>query len=166
MKIQFSMVLVLLLMVAFSTNNFAQAKFTGVKTCGACHKGDKNKNVYEKWEKSDHAKAFATLKSDESKKIAQKMGISDPTTSDKCLDCHVTNTAKKDEGVSCEDCHGAGSEYKAMNVMKDRKLAMQKGLIMGTNDSKLCEKCHNPKSPTYKKFDYSKKWAMIKHPVK
>ncbi|HEX2962689.1 MAG: hypothetical protein HF312_06605 [Ignavibacteria bacterium] len=163
MKIQFSMLLVLLLMLSFSTNSFAGPSFTGVKTCGACHKGAKGKNIFEKWQSTDHAKAFETLKSQKSKDIAAKMKISDPTTSDKCLNCHVTNTAKKDEGVSCESCHGAGSDYKAMNVMKDHNLAKQKGLILGKGDASLCKKCHNPNSPTYKPFDYNKKWNMVKH---
>ncbi|MGE5682188.1 MAG: cytochrome c family protein [Bacillota bacterium] len=154
-----------------SQNAYSQAKYTGVKMCAACHKGAKGNNVFEKWQASDHAKAFETLKNDKSKEIAKKMGIADPTTSDKCLVCHVTNGGngagiKKEEGVTCESCHGAGSEYKANDVMKNHDLAVKKGLIMGTNDANLCKRCHNPKSPTYKPFDFAKKWAMIKHPKK
>ncbi|MDP4190160.1 MAG: cytochrome c family protein [Bacteroidota bacterium] len=152
----------------FSQSLYSQAKYTGVKTCSACHRGEKGKNVFEKWQSSAHSKAFETLKSDKSKEIAKKMGISDPASSDKCLTCHVTNGGngagiKKEEGVTCESCHGAGSEYKAMNVMKDHDLAVKKGLIQGKNNPDLCKKCHNPKSPTYKPFDFAKKMAMIKH---
>ncbi|MCX6152406.1 MAG: cytochrome c family protein [Ignavibacteriales bacterium] len=147
-------------------NTNAQAKFVGVKMCGACHKGEKNKNVFEKWSASDHSKAFETLKNNKSKEIAKKMGISDPSASDKCLSCHVTNLTKKEEGISCESCHGAGSDYKAKTVMEKRELAKQKGLILGKGDADLCKKCHNQKSPTYKPFDYKIKWEIVKHPTK
>lgn len=155
---------VLFLSLTMLNNNVqAQHKLVGEKMCSACHKGAKGKNIHEKWQSTDHAKAFETLKGSKAKEVAAKMKISDPTTSDKCLGCHVTNTAKKDEGVSCESCHGAGSDYKAMDVMKNPELAKQKGLIMGKGDASLCKKCHNPNSPTYKPFDYNKKWPMVKH---
>ncbi|HEX2867071.1 MAG TPA: cytochrome c family protein [Ignavibacteriales bacterium] len=153
-------------LIVLGGNVSAQHKYVGEKMCAACHKGAKGNNVAEKWQSSDHSKAFETLKSQKSKDIAAKMKISDPATSDKCLSCHVTNMAKKDEGVSCESCHGPGSDYKAMNVMKNPELAKKNGLILGKGDASLCKKCHNPNSPTYKPFDYNKKWNMIKHPSK
>lgn len=160
----------LVLSVLTAGSIFSQAKYIGAKMCGACHKGEKGKNVYEKWTSSDHAKAFETLKGEKAKQIAAKMGISDASTSDKCLSCHVTHGGngagiKKEEGVTCEACHGAGSEYKSKAVMENRTEAVKKGLILGKNDAELCKKCHNPKSPTYKPFDYNKKWNAVKHPI-
>ena len=38
------------------------ADYIGVKKCKMCHKGEKKGEVFEKWEKSTHAKAFETLK--------------------------------------------------------------------------------------------------------
>ncbi|MEI7811720.1 MAG: multiheme c-type cytochrome [Ignavibacteria bacterium] len=162
-----------LLITVFVTNQnlFAQAKYTGEKLCSACHKGDKGKNVHEKWLASAHAKAFATLKTPAAKEVAAKLKIADASTSEKCLACHVTNGGngagiKKEEGVTCEQCHGAGSDYKSMDVMKNRDAAIKKGLIIGHNNKELCIKCHNTKSPTHKPFDYAREWALIKHTIK
>lgn len=129
--------------------------FIGVKKCKMCHKGEKKGNVFEKWEKGPHAKAFESLKA--------KGKETDPA----CLECHVTgfNTtgykvgaanAADFEGVQCESCHGAGSDYKSMSVMKDKKLSMEKGLIEPSEE--VCKKCHNEKSPTFKGFDF-KEWV-------
>ena len=152
MKGTISLFLCALLITVFAVNqnSFAQAKYTGEKLCSACHKGEKGKNVQEKWVASAHSKAFETLKSPQAKEIAAKLKIADASTSDKCLVCHVTNGGngagiKKEEGVTCEQCHGAGSEYKANDVMKNRDAAVKKGLILGHNDKELCTKCHNSK---------------------
>lgn len=155
---------VLMAAAVFSQTSFAQAKYVGVKPGCACH--TKN-GVLAKWQSSDHSKAFETLKSDKAKEVGKKLGVADPSTSEKCLSCHVTNggkgVTKKEEGVTCEACHGPGSDYKDMKVMKNHDEAVKKGLIMGKGDEKLCKTCHNPKSPTYKPFDYAKKFAAIKH---
>ncbi len=156
---------------AVSFSAVSAQSYTGMKVCGACHKGEKNHKVLEKWQSTKHATAFETLKSEESKKIAKKMGIDDPTTADACLKCHVTNGGKgkgvkMEDGVSCEACHGPGSDYKSKAVMEDRATAVKKGLILGSNDASLCKKCHNPESPTYKKFDYAADWGKIKHSTK
>jgi len=166
----FTLAVAALILIGFSTTS-AQRKYTGVKMCAACHKGEKNKNVYEKWVSSAHSKAFETLKTPKAMEIAKKKGIAKPTEDAGCLSCHATNGGtgtgvKKEEGVTCEACHGAGSEYMPKNVMQNRELAVKKGLIMGTNDANLCKKCHNPKSPTYKPFTFAKDWEKIKHPTK
>ncbi len=164
----FTLIFVMILFAMQSLIYPADRKYTGVKLCGACHKGDKNKNVYEKWTASKHAGAYETLKSEESKKIAGKLGIADPLTSDACLSCHVTNGnkgegIKAEEGVTCEACHGAGSAYKSKKIMQDRKLALENGLILGKDDESLCKKCHNKKSPTFKKFNYAAEMKKITH---
>lgn len=148
-----------------------QRKYVGAKMCGACHKGEKNKNVYEKWTGSEHSKAFETLKSPKALEIAKKKGIAKPSEDEACLMCHVTNGGsgagiRKEDGVTCEACHGAGSEYMAKSVMQNRELALKKGLILGVKDASLCKKCHNSKSPTFKSFAYAKEWEKIKHPSK
>lgn len=161
----------LAVLLVFSFSSVSAQTYTGVKVCGACHKGDKNHKVLEKWQATKHATAFETLKGEEAKKIAKKMGIADPTTADACLKCHVTNGGKgkgikMEDGVSCEACHGAGSDYKSKAVMENREMAIKKGMVLGTNDEALCKKCHNPESPTYKKFVYATDWAKVKHPTK
>ena len=136
---------------AFAAMVFGQAapaekgkpNYVGVAKCQACHKTEKSGNQYGKWLDSKHAKAWATLASPEAKEVARKKGIDDPQKSDKCVKCHIAthgveakfiDTLTKEEGVSCEACHGPGSEYKALKVMKDRQAAIAAGV--GISDGK------------------------------
>jgi hypothetical protein len=156
----------------------AGAQYVGAKKCMMCHKGETRGNQYGKWLSSPHAKAFETLQGEEAKAVAKKMGVDDPSKSDKCLKCHVTGFGAPAsalaegfdataEGVSCEFCHGAGSLYKSMSVMKalrdGTQDAGQVGFIKG--DKETCLKCHNEQSPTYKPFDFDKRWSEIAHPL-
>ena len=90
-------------------SNPSESRYVTSKVCSACHTGDTVNNVYEKWEASVHANAYQTLKTDEAKEIAKKLGISDPLSSEACLKCHVTAGGSGininiEEGVSCEGC--------------------------------------------------------------
>ena len=62
-----------------------------------------------------------------------------------------------------------GNDYKTMSTMKDHQKALAAGLAALSLDDgsaeKLCETCHNKKSPTFKSFDFKKMWAEIAHPV-
>ena len=78
------------------------------------------------------------------------------------LEASDTQTITMAEGVSCESCHGAGSAYKTATIMKDKAKAIAAGLIIP--DEKLCRKCHNPESPTYKEFNFKTFSAKIAHP--
>jgi hypothetical protein len=168
--------LTILLIVAFfisSMNLFSQNKYVGLKTCISCHKGEKGKMVYENWLKTKHAQAFNTLKSEKSKEIAKKKNLkSDPTEAIECLKCHATGyfpgeesmaTNKKEDGVTCEACHGPGSAYKTKHGKDKKDEGIKNGLIIGTNDEKICKKCHNPESPTFAGFNYKKDWEKVKH---
>jgi hypothetical protein len=156
----------------------AGAQYVGAQKCGMCHKSEARGNQYGKWLSSPHAKAFESLKGDEAKAVAKKIGIDDPSKSDKCLKCHVTGFGAPAsalaegfdaaaEGVSCESCHGAGSLYKSMSVMKGlvdgTQDAEQVGFIKGNKET--CLKCHNEQSPTFKPFDFDKCWSEIAHPL-
>ena len=48
-----------------------------------------------------------------------------------------------EDGIQCETCHGTGSEYMDEEVMRDRELAMKRGLRFPTATN--CMTCHNPK---------------------
>jgi hypothetical protein len=145
----------------------------GADKCKMCHKGEKKGAQFEKWSEGPHAGAHATLGTDAAKAIAQEKGIADPQEDAGCLSCHTTRGALADagaadtydvaEGVGCEACHGPGSLYKSMKVMKDREAAIAAGLIIP--DEKTCTACHNEKSPTYKPFDYAARVAEIAHPI-
>ncbi|MBA4311839.1 MAG: cytochrome C554 [Chlorobiaceae bacterium] len=156
----------------------ADNKYVGVKTCSMCHKSDAKGNQLKVWNESAHAKAFTTLTSEASAKIAKEKGLKKPASeSPECLTCHaVTADAKLldkgfdvKDGVQCESCHGAGSNYKAMGVMKDKVKAIAAGLTEYKDEAaieKQCKTCHNEKSPTFKEFKFKTMWDKIKHPAK
>ena len=113
----------------------AEPVYMGAKFCRTCHSSADN-NRYHLWLQSAHANAFEALRG------AEK-------ANPECLACHATgygkpfsekSTEKDLRGVQCEACHGPGSEYKSMQVMRDRKLAREMGLIDVTR--KVCLKCH------------------------
>lgn len=88
-------------MVAAPSEN---AEYIGVDKCKMCHS-----SVHKGWSETAHAKAFDLLVNVEQQKNAE------------CLPCHTTGFAKggfKDEestpglkAVTCEACHGPGSEH-------------------------------------------------------
>ncbi len=68
---------------------------------------------------------------------------------DKCKMCHKiqhaswadSTHARQAPVLDCESCHGPGSEYKSMSVMKDPEKAREAGLV--TPDSAFCTaSCH------------------------
>ena len=148
-------------------------QYVGAAKCKVCHNAEKKGAQYSKWEESQHAKAYAALASEEAVAIGKKLGIDNPQTSDQCLKCHVTAFGVDDkmkaesfdmtEGVGCEACHGPGSEYKSMKVMKDRDAAISAGMIIPTAEN--CVKCHNDESPSYKEFVFEDFWKKIAHPI-
>lgn len=155
------LVLVVVVVVVLSLS--AADKFTvvGVKKCMMCHKGQNNHMVYEKWLETPHAKALKSLN-------PAKGEDKNPA----CLACHTTAfnkggykvgdaNAADFAGVQCESCHGPGSAYKALGIMKDRKAALANGMIIPTEDT--CKQCHNPKSPTFKSFNYKEALKKIDH---
>lgn len=147
-------------------------KYVGAATCGMCHKSDAVGNQLKVWQESKHAKAFATLGTKEAKEIAEKAGVKgDPQKAPQCVKCHVTafgvdpamlgEKFKMEDGVQCEACHGAGGDYKAIKIMKDKKAAIDNGLVIP--DEKTCRGCHNEEAPTFKGFDFKERWKKIDH---
>jgi len=140
--------------------------YVGSKACKTCHMGEKKGNMWEIWLGSAHSKAMASLN-------AEKGEDKDP----KCLKCHTTGYGAGGYGaegmdealaapetlgaVGCESCHGPGSEYKAMKVMKDRDAAVAAGMWLP--DEATCTKCHNEESPTFKGFNFEEMMAKIAH---
>jgi cytochrome c5 len=78
---------------------------------------------------------------------ATKPGLS-RVGSDTCEMCHEvqfaswskTAHAARNPPLDCESCHGPGSEYKAMAVMKDPAKARAAGLVIP--DKAFCSNCH------------------------
>ena len=67
---------------------------------------------------------------------------------EKCKVCHKvqfaswaeTAHARRTPPLDCESCHGPGSEYKALAIMKDPEKARAAGLVIPT--ATFCAKCH------------------------
>jgi hypothetical protein len=167
---------VLLCCFLFAIPLMAQHKYIGVSQCGMCHKSEKAGKQFDIWKSSKHAQAYVTLTTDTANAIAKAKGLTKPASeSPECLKCHVTGYGadaklfeKKfdiKDGVQCEVCHGPGSDYKSVTVMKDTAKAFAAGLNISKDDPKLCEKCHNSESPSFKGFDYKEMWDKIKHPI-
>ncbi|MEN8155423.1 MAG: cytochrome c family protein [Bacteroidota bacterium] len=166
-----SIIVVLLAFLAGGALLGQNFKYIGASKCKMCHMKPAKGEQYKVWLAGPHAGAMKTLASEASLKIAKEKGIADPTTDPACIKCHSTvghieksqmASIKITEGVSCESCHGPGSMYKGASVMKNRDMAMKKGLILPTEE--VCKTCHNEESPTYKPFNYEEKVALIAHP--
>jgi hypothetical protein len=154
-----------------STLGLAQYKFKGPDFCKMCHNGGKGGTAYTVWAKTEHANAYKTLLSEAANKIAKEKGLQKSAAeSAECLKCHVTGggtapEVKKETGVTCEACHGAASGFAMLHTKKETlDKAKAAGLAsISKDDPKLCEKCHNPESPTFKKFDLKGSWEKIAH---
>ena len=173
-----SLVVVFFATVTMAADNKHQ--YVGVQICSMCHKTQKNGEQFQKWQTSKHSQAMKVLGTPDADKIAAAHGVKGKAAEAKeCLECHQTAydtpasllgpKFNKEDGVQCESFHGAGNDYKTMATMKDHQKAVAAGLAALSLDDgsaeKLCETCHNKKSPTFKSFDFKKMWAEISHPV-
>jgi hypothetical protein len=100
------------------------ADYVGADKCKMCHKVQ-----YNSWEQTTHAKATEAAKAS-----------TDPAFGPDCLKCHATNGNAESMGVECEACHGPGSDYKKMSIMKDREAAVANGLLIPSQET--CNGCH------------------------
>ncbi len=154
----------------------AERALVGVKKCKMCHKKADKGNQFGQWQQSDHAGAYLTLGTDKAKQAAATLGIDDPQSSPKCLECHVTAFGVMDdiaqqkitleEGVSCESCHGAGGDYykkKTMQGIADGKVD-RASVGLTKPDAEVCARCHNEDNPFHEGFDFESAYAKIAHP--
>jgi hypothetical protein len=177
----------------------AVPQYVGDKTCQKCHFLQ-----HKSWKKTGMAKAmrtlFPTAEADDKalfdrKKAAGLDPAKDYSTDAKCLPCHTTGYGlpggypvdpKKDEAsgkaaelmgnVSCEACHGPGSEYvkhKTAAVEKDKnaKFTFEEMAKLGLikPDEKNCAQCHNKDAPTQPAEPFKFEEAKVKshdHPKK
>ncbi|MFH1287905.1 MAG: cytochrome c family protein [bacterium] len=159
--------LILLLFLVIKFTFADQATYEGGKRCRTCHMKQNAGMIYEKWEASQHARAFDDLSEDERKNPF-------------CLKCHVTGYSEPSSsgikfndllGIQCEACHGPGGLYKKLEIMNEeeykrdfflqRKKAIEVGMIIPTEET--CKKCHNKESPHYKPFVFRVAYPKIKH---
>jgi len=175
--------------------------YVGDKTCQKCHF-----KQHTSWKKGAMAKAMKTLlpttEADNAelfkrKKDAKLDPAKDYTTDAKCLKCHTTgygepggypvDAAKDDDAkkaaalmgsVSCESCHGPGSNYvkykepivaKDVEEKKETKFKWEDLAKYGLTkpDATVCAKCHNADAPTKPAEEFKFDTAKDKvHPVK
>jgi hypothetical protein len=120
--------------------------FVGPETCGSCHK--KEFGVFQKMK---HAHAYESLR--------PRRGERNP----ECLRCHVTGFGfetgfrgiEETPGlacVSCESCHGVGSNHIANP---------QPGFGALKEPAALCVRCHDRENSP--RFDFATYWPKIRH---
>jgi nitrate/TMAO reductase-like tetraheme cytochrome c subunit len=150
--------------------------YVGTSTCGMCHKSEKQGNQLSIWQGSKHAQAYLALKTEKADNIAKEKGFQTKAVeTPECLKCHASGynvdaslkseKFKVEDGVQCETCHGPGSDYKSMNIMKNKEEAIKNGLKIYDKVEEFCITCHNAESPTYVDFKFEEFWAKIKHTV-
>jgi hypothetical protein len=114
-------------------------------------------NEHTTWLRRDaHSRAWEVLTHPASQRIADKLGIADPTSARQCLSCHTDawdlgaspeRIVQQEEGVTCEACHGGSQRWLVPHAQ--RAASHQKNLALGmypTNDpvarAELCLSCH------------------------
>jgi hypothetical protein len=157
----------LVLAVALFGDDFT---YVGAQKCMLCHKSETQGRQYVIWEGTKHSKSLEALTSPKAAEAAKAMGVEKPAEDPRCLKCHAPLADKapelKADGVSCETCHGPGSAYRKLNVMKDKAEAVKSGLVLYGSPEAIkaqCLKCHE--NPHGKSFDFASFWDKIKHPV-
>jgi hypothetical protein len=157
--------LILIVCLFFIHAHSQDFTYVGAAKCKMCHKSEKQGQQYPLWEARKHSKSYSALTTDEAKALA-----SDAPENPECLQCHAPLTEKapelKEEGVTCEVCHGPGSAYKKLSIMKDHAEAVKNGLTeYGSPDAikAQCLTCHE--NAHDKPFDFAAAWEKVKHPV-
>lgn len=114
-------------------------------------------NEYSTWLRLDkHANAYNLLLTKESRRMAEKLGLSRPAHEEKvCLDCHAHNPAPEQrgmrfslsDGVSCEACHGPAEKWIRSHV--DARTTHEENVRNGlyptsrpVDVARLCLSCH------------------------
>lgn len=160
---------------SWQANEQQEYGFIGTKACKKCHI-----KQFKSWAETKMAKAFELLEPGVRAEAKKKTGLDpekDYSQDPECLPCHTTGYSRVGGfvslektpqlvGVSCEMCHGAGSEYTKKQYMhlknKKYKLAevIKVGLIGPVTGETCTSLCHNKKSPFFKKdepFDFEKR---------
>ncbi|ASJ74290.1 multiheme c-type cytochrome [Granulosicoccus antarcticus] len=149
---------------SFAVDVFAETHL-GPATCATsqCHGKsapypDRNVNLneYTIWIDGDrHSIAYQTLLSEESQRIAAKLGLENAKNATICLDCHADNAPDDkrgpkfqiSDGVGCEACHGGSGQWIETHTDTDATHAknLAAGMIATETAevrSEVCLSCH------------------------
>lgn len=113
-------------------------------------------NEYTTWSQHDrHARAYKTLLSDDSKRIAKLLDIGPASEAKVCLACHSDNVSdglrgrrfQRSDGVGCEACHGGAEKWVKSHTEPDATHAQNIEFGLYPTDvpaerAKLCISCH------------------------
>jgi hypothetical protein len=135
-----------------SENSLISPKYIGSGECKGCHSVKSRGDQYNIWRESKHSRTAQVLTEDRAIRYAKQNNIKNPTENADCLRCHTTAFGEKQDlfersfnskdGIQCEECHNAGSEYSKYDIMVSSKKFLSKG---GEHGNKLhCLKCHSP----------------------
>jgi hypothetical protein len=147
-------------------------RYVGSKVCVACHTGADRGRQDVLWMRSRHAHAYWRLGSDWAVFLARLrphyQDLDSPMDDQRCLLCHATgaqdpealfeSSFRPQEGVSCEACHGPGSNYATLEAMTDREAFLAAGGRIP--DATTCATCHRNSD----NFDWAEFWPKIAHP--
>ena len=119
-------------------------------------------NEYIVWSRLDkHARAYALLLNDKSRRIAANLALPQPAHQSKiCLDCHSHNPAPAApahavaDGISCEGCHGPAERWIASHTEPGatHRANISNGMFPSDQPlarAKLCLSCHFGSSDKY-----------------
>ncbi len=141
-------------------------QFVGTAGCksSSCHGGaGEKRSQYFTWVQQDfHARAYAVLVDARSARMAETLSLPAAQTSERCTVCHsplqsvaparLAKTARVDEGVSCESCHGAAGPWLRGHTRKDWSYATR--VTAGMHDlrnfyvrANTCVACHQNLAP-------------------
>ncbi len=169
MKKVLLLTVVLVGIVLLSTLFSQDFSYVGAAKCKMCHRTEKQGQQFPLWEARKHSKSYSALTSDKGKEIAAAAGVDNPAENPNCLKCHAPLAEMapelKEEGVGCEACHGPGSAYKKMSVMKDHAESVKNGMTGYSGPDavkKQCLSCHENAHESA--FDFDAAWEKVKHP--
>jgi Cytochrome c554 and c-prime len=145
-------------------------RYVGSVTCQSsmCHGGaSPSRDQFTIWSHEDfHSRAYATLVTARSARIAESLGIASATESAHCTTCHapladvppghLASTTAVTEGVSCESCHnGAASWLRGHTrpdwTYADRLHAGMRDLRSAYVRANTCVACHQVLDPALAK---------------
>jgi len=170
MKTKWTVSIAAALIVAAGLAATQSSTYVGSKKCSLCHKNEHLGDQYGIWESTKHSKSLDSLSSPAAAAPAEAAGVASPTEDPKCLRCHGPLFEKvpdfMTEGVNCEACHGPGSGYAKLSVMKNKEEAIKKGLLLYGSQDEIkahCLACHD--NPHGKPFDFAAALEKVKHPL-
>ncbi len=159
------LLLPILTSAAAESNEITAPHFNGSQTCASssCHGGAaEHNNQHTLWRKSDfHTRAYATLTTARSARLAEVLNLPAATASDRCTVCHAPAATlpeshrPKDavfDGVSCESCHGPSEPWLRSHTRPD--LSHADRVARGMQDlrnpyarANACVACHQTVPP-------------------